>query len=203
MNPVSTPQNDNQQQKTEFKNLMNSKLLSSEFSDRLVPLCDGRPGLRGGFCVEAREPSEAGASLGSEELAGETPALPGTLDFIASDATVDRFDEMIDPAGWQLDNYRRNPVFQNAHQYGDVIFTLGRALVTEVRDGRLFQRIQFATDVNPMARIDEQSVVSMGQFLARYGAVEFARAEDTWGFLADGSGTYEVVKGVVQIARDN
>src|SRR5882672_8416381 len=51
--------------------------------------------------------------------------------------------------------------------------------------------------------IDEQSVVAMGQFLARYGAVEFARAEDNWGFLADGSGTYEAVKGIVQIARDN
>ena len=43
----------------------------------------------------------------------------------------------------------------------------------------------------------------MGQFLARYGAVEFARAEDSWGFLADGSGTYEAVKGIVQVARDN
>jgi HK97 family phage major capsid protein len=50
--------------------------------------------------------------------------------------------------------------------------------------------------------IDEQSIVLMGQFLARYGAVEFARAEDTWGFLADGSGTYENVKGIVQVARD-
>jgi len=51
--------------------------------------------------------------------------------------------------------------------------------------------------------IDEQSIVAMGQFLARYGAVEFARAEDTWAFLADGSGTYETVKGIVQTARDN
>lgn len=51
--------------------------------------------------------------------------------------------------------------------------------------------------------IDEQSIVAMGQFLARYGAIEFARAEDTWGFLADGGGTYETVKGIVQIARDN
>ncbi|HZR19148.1 MAG TPA: phage major capsid protein [Verrucomicrobiae bacterium] len=51
--------------------------------------------------------------------------------------------------------------------------------------------------------IDEQSLVSMGQFLARYGAVEFARAEDTWGFLADGSNTFETVKGIVQIAKDN
>ena len=51
--------------------------------------------------------------------------------------------------------------------------------------------------------IDEQSIVTMGQFLARYGAIEFVRAEDTWGFLADGSGTYESVKGIVQVARDN
>ena len=51
--------------------------------------------------------------------------------------------------------------------------------------------------------IDEQSVVAMGQFLARYGAIEFARVEDTWGFLATGSATFETVKGVVQIARDN
>src|SRR5438093_6362333 len=51
--------------------------------------------------------------------------------------------------------------------------------------------------------IEEQSIVPMGQFLARYGAVEFARAEDTWGFLADGSGTYEQVKGVAQICAEN
>ncbi len=51
--------------------------------------------------------------------------------------------------------------------------------------------------------LEEQSIVPMGQFLARYGAVEFARAEDTWGFLADGTNTYEQVKGVVKIASDN
>src|SRR5439155_25165592 len=51
--------------------------------------------------------------------------------------------------------------------------------------------------------IEEQSIVPIGQFLARYGAVEFARIEDTWGFLADGSGTYEQVKGVAQICADN
>jgi HK97 family phage major capsid protein len=51
--------------------------------------------------------------------------------------------------------------------------------------------------------IDEQSIVPMGQFLARYGAVEFARAEDVWGFLADGTPGYENVRGVVQICRDN
>jgi HK97 family phage major capsid protein len=51
--------------------------------------------------------------------------------------------------------------------------------------------------------LDEQSIVAMGQFLARYGAVEFARAEDTWGFLADGSSDFETVTGIVETAKDN
>lgn len=50
--------------------------------------------------------------------------------------------------------------------------------------------------------LDEQSIVAMGQFLARYGAIEFARAEDQWGFLADGGANYDNVKGIVQLARD-
>jgi phage head maturation protease len=113
------------------------------FSSRLVPLCDGRLGLRGTIQTSAALPSDGSAA--------------DTLDFVSSDETLDRFHESISPAGWQLDNYRRNPVFQNAHQYGDIIFTLGRALITEVRAvaGRqvLFQRIQFATEANPIARI--------------------------------------------------
>src|SRR5207249_11767743 len=86
------------------------------------------------------------------------------LDFISSDETLDRYGEIISASGWKLDSYRRNPVFQNAHKYGDIIFTLGKALITEVRVvGRaspsaplrhvLFQRVQFATNANPLARI--------------------------------------------------
>lgn len=102
-----------------------------------VKLCDGRDGVRTSLEVRASA-ADGGAPV---------------LDFVASSATLDRYHEIIEPAGWRLDAYRKNPVFQNAHNYGDVIFTLGKALVTEVRDGHLFQRIEFATEVNPMARI--------------------------------------------------
>jgi hypothetical protein len=132
-----------------------SSELQIEFADRLVTLCDGRPGLRGGIHMDVREPrpdEDSGVSgLKSKVGEGESPAC--TLDFVASDETLDRYDEIISASGWRLGNYRRNPVFQNAHQYGDIIFTLGKALITEVRGGRLFQRIEFATEVNPMARI--------------------------------------------------
>ena len=126
--------------------------LTSEFSERLVTLCDGRTGLRGGIHVEVREPSAARSPSPQPSPQGEGDRSP-VLDFISSDETLDRYDEIIVASGWRLENYRRNPVFQNAHQYGDIIFTLGKALVTEVREGRLYQRIEFATEVNPMARI--------------------------------------------------
>src|SRR6266699_5528257 len=131
------------------------------FSARLLPLCDGRPGLRGTMPVEVRDPAPSPGGEGQGE--GGTSGAPGEpvgenscnscLDFISSDETLDRYSEIISASGWKLDSYQRNPVFQNAHQYGDVIFTLGRALATEVRGGKLYQRIQFATDVNPMAKI--------------------------------------------------
>src|SRR5437773_12221150 len=120
--------------------------LTTEFPNRLVTLCDGRSGLRGGIHVDIREPA------GVLHSTPDTRPSP-VLDFTASDETLDRYDEIIVASGWRLANYQRNPVFQNAHKYGDIIFTLGKALVTEVRGGKLFQRVQFATDVNPIAKI--------------------------------------------------
>lgn len=119
----------------------------------LIPLHDSRPGLRTLLQVEIREPSPTAQGPGEVGVSGSA----AVLDFIASTATLDRYREIIEPAGWQLDSYRRNPVFQNAHNYGDILFTLGKALWTEVRavgNGQaLCQRIQFATEVNPVARI--------------------------------------------------
>src|SRR6516225_5251621 len=120
----------------------------------LIPLHDNRPGLRTLLEVEIREPSPAVAGEGE---VGVSLGSSAVLDFIASTATVDRYHEIIEPSGWRLESYRRNPVFQNAHNYGDILFTLGKALVTEVRtvgaSQALCQRIEFATEVNPVARI--------------------------------------------------
>src|SRR6266568_3198049 len=136
--------------------------LTTELSDRLITLPDGRPGLRGTLQVEIKDPSvECQVSREPSPLTplptglgeGNLAAGRAVLDFVSSDETLDRYGEIIQASGWKLSSYNRNPVFQNAHQYGDVVFTLGRALVTEVRAGKLYQRIQFATEVNPMARI--------------------------------------------------
>ncbi|HZR19147.1 MAG TPA: hypothetical protein VFE51_17805 [Verrucomicrobiae bacterium] len=132
-------------------------------------LSNGRAGIRSLLQIEARSPSVAVSSDSPNSQVTGTgnvaePSNDPILDFIVSDESLDRFGEVISASGWRLEAYRRNPVFQNAHQYGDILFTLGKALITEVRlalatphsppaSAVLFQRIQFATGVNPMARI--------------------------------------------------
>lgn len=106
------------------------------FGQRVVQLCDGRRGLRGGLAVKAEPDAD----------------LP-VITFTASDDTLDRYDEVIEAKGWDLTNYRRNPVFQNSHKYGDVVFTLGKSLVTEIRGNALVQQIEFAVAINPVARL--------------------------------------------------
>ena len=128
-----------------------------------VILSDGRHGVRAQLQVNASAP--APDEIKNQNSNVKNSPEPAVLDFVASDDTLDRYGEILVPAGWRLDNYRRNPVFQNAHQYGDIIFTLGKALITEVRAGHpdsphaalrnphLYQRIEFAVEANPMARI--------------------------------------------------
>jgi hypothetical protein len=71
----------------------------------------------------------------------------------ASDETLDRYKEVIVASGWRLENYSRNPVIQNAHQYGDIIFTIGRAEKTWVSGNALLQTWRFASNENPFAKI--------------------------------------------------
>lgn len=141
------------------KNHMNTPethLLPTSLTDPTCPhsLSSPQAPTRRGLRVEVRMPRTvppAGESGVEDATAAKAPQA--ILDFIASNERVDRYDEVIVASGWNLEAYQRNPVFQNSHQYGDILFTIGKALVTEVRDDCLFQRIQFAVEVNPFARI--------------------------------------------------
>lgn len=115
---------------------------TNELEKSFVTLSGGTRGIR------------AGLKLNNVKTAAEP-----TLEFIASDETLDRAGEIIRPEGWLLDRYKQNPVFQNSHQYGDIIFTIGKSEEIEIRSDRadgslyLYQRVRFAVDENPFARI--------------------------------------------------
>jgi len=108
--------------------------------ERATTLSNGSKGIRTQLPVAITIPKDLGADA-------------AVIDMRASDDTLDRYGEVILASGWQLENYRANPVIQNAHKYGDIIYTIGKALKTEVQGRELVQRWQFAVDINPMARI--------------------------------------------------
>jgi len=114
---------------------MNAKL--SEFADRLTTLQTTRQGLRATLSIKST-PDKDDADL---------------LHMVASNETLDRYDEVIEADGWQLDRYRKNPVIQNSHRYSDILDTIGRAEKTEVVNGALVQVWRFATKENPIAKI--------------------------------------------------
>jgi HK97 family phage prohead protease len=110
--------------------------LLKEFGARICTLNTGGAGIRAGIHTTCKE------------VAGDRPVL----DFIASDETVDRYDEVIKQDGWELDNFMGNPVIPDCHNYGTVANILGRDILPkdqQVQDGHLCTRIEFAVD-NPM-----------------------------------------------------
>jgi len=68
---------------------------------------------------------------------------------IASDGSKDRQGEIIDPNGWGLENFKRNPVLQWAHDYRTV--PIGKVEEIKVVDGRLLFRPRFAAHIDEFA----------------------------------------------------
>ena len=67
---------------------------------------------------------------------------PHILELVGSSENLDRDGELIKASGWQLDNYRKNPVVLWAHDYRQP--PIGKTIGVEVRDGRLVFRVEFA-----------------------------------------------------------
>jgi HK97 family phage prohead protease len=99
----------------------------TEFGDRIVTLNTGAQGLRGGLKCTVKE------------VAGEA----AVMDFIASDETLDRYNEVIKVDGWDLENFRANPVIPDCHDYSSIGKILGKAVSIGVVEGKLVNRVEF------------------------------------------------------------
>jgi hypothetical protein len=69
------------------------------------------------------------------------PAIPEGIAWVFSTFDLDRFDERIDPAGWDVKRYLENPVVQWAHCYS--IPAIGRAVGVFADDKGLHGSIVF------------------------------------------------------------
>lgn len=72
------------------------------------------------------------------------------LRFIGSTEAQDRDGDIISASGWELENYKKNPVFLWAHDYS--IPPIGKAIDVRVRNKQLIFDIQFPEEgVYPLA----------------------------------------------------
>jgi len=73
------------------------------------------------------------------------------MEFVLSDATVDRYGDIVDPSGWQLANFKKNPIALFGHSGG---FPIGKWADVRVDGGRLVGRLVLAAR-GTSARLDE------------------------------------------------
>jgi len=62
-------------------------------------------------------------------------------EFTASTADMDRDGEVIDVSGWDLKNFKKNPVIMFAHDYRTL--PIGRATKIGIREGKLVNNVEF------------------------------------------------------------
>ena len=109
--------------------------LQKDFGKRAVLLNGGAAGIRAGIHCLVRDPADGDAA---------------ELDFVGSDNSVDRYNEVIQPAAWgDMANFKANPVIPDCHDYSSVGKILGMATSVAVTDGKLCNRVKFCLD-NPM-----------------------------------------------------
>lgn len=84
-----------------------------------------------GLNVEARIVSEA----------------EGLVDYVASDATLDCYREIIDPRGWKFTHFAKNAPFVDSHDYWSIEKQLGKVVSFSVQGGSLVERVQWAKDI--------------------------------------------------------
>jgi hypothetical protein len=108
-------------------------------------------------CAECKAKKKTGAFL-RRTIHPEVKVLDeknGLVEYIASNATVDSYNESIDPAGWRFDHLDKNAPFVDSHNYESIGSMLGRIVDYGVKNSALVETVKWAIDVPecPMARL--------------------------------------------------
>lgn len=83
------------------------------------------------------------------------------LEFVMSDGTVDRYGDIVSPAGWDLRWFRKNPIALFGHSSG---FPIGSWRDVQVEGGKLKGRLEFASEgtsqrIDELRRLVEQGIL--------------------------------------------
>lgn len=68
----------------------------------------------------------------------------GLVRYVASDETLDCYNEIVRASGWRFTHFAKNAPFVNSHDYSDVRQLLGQVVNFEVVGGQLIEDVKYA-----------------------------------------------------------
>ncbi len=78
-------------------------------------------------------------------------AVNGICDYIASDETLDCYQEIIRADGWLFELFKKNAPFVDSHDYTSIDKQLGKVIDFHVDGKQLVERVKWAVDVKENA----------------------------------------------------
>jgi hypothetical protein len=67
----------------------------------------------------------------------------GTVDFVASDETLDCYGEIVRVNGWMFDHFAKNAPFVDSHDYSTIEKLLGQVVSWRVENNQLIERVRY------------------------------------------------------------
>lgn len=118
---------------------------------------------------------------------GSKAHQPNPMPFVLSTDEVDRHGDVIATAGWNLDSYRKNPVFLWTHDYARPV--IGRAVDTWLEPHRLPARVDFAPTAFPKryracTKLATNGAYPWGSSRLGLRSGEMKKREPSWGFAS-------------------
>lgn len=85
----------------------------------------------------------------------------GVYEFVASDETIDRYGDIVRASGWELKNYKKNPIVLFGHQHDNPV---GKAIKTWVDGTKLMVQIKLAAEgtstfIDTLRKLVDQDIV--------------------------------------------
>jgi hypothetical protein len=82
----------------------------------------------------------------------------GLARYIASDETIDSYQEVVRAKGWRFDLFKKNAPFVDSHNYTTIENLVGKVTAFQVQGGKLVADVQWAIDApdNRLARLGWQ-----------------------------------------------
>lgn len=75
----------------------------------------------------------------------------GTVEFVASDATLDSYREIVDPRGWRFTHFAKNAPFVDSHDYSSITKLLGQVTAWRLEKGQLIETVRYSREPGTLA----------------------------------------------------